>query len=85
MSEQGSTPVQNPPQNKRITNYEVFSFALEFGFIIALPLFVFTYLGKYLDHAFSQGWITPVVIILALILSVLLLTKKITGMRDKQR
>ncbi len=62
---------------KQVNNMKILGFASEFGFIIALPLVAFIFLGKYLDNRFSTKYFTLIGVLLALTLSVSWLYKRI--------
>jgi hypothetical protein len=62
---------------KQVNNMKILGFASEFGFIIALPLVAFIFLGKYLDNRFNTKYFTLVGVLLALTLSVSWLYKRI--------
>ena len=70
-----SAPTPNPEtqdqkeQIKRLTGFKALSFAVEFGFIIAIPLLAFGFLGKWLDHHYNHHFFMFIGIILALVTS----------------
>jgi hypothetical protein len=65
---------QEPPKESNDTHYKLTmmkatNIAFEFGFMIALPLIGFGYLGKYLDARWGTHFLMLVGIVLALISS----------------
>jgi len=75
-------------ERKRSLHLKTLNFAIEFGFIIALPLVAFAYLGKFLDrHYQTNNEIFLLAgIILALITSSLLFYRRIKDiMKDMQK
>ena len=62
---------------KQVNNLKILGFASEFGFIIALPLVAFIFLGKYLDNRANTKYFTLIGVLLALTLSVTWLYKRI--------
>ena len=62
---------------KQVNNMKILGFASEFGFIIALPLVAFIFLGKYLDTRANTKYFTLIGVLLALTLSVTWLYKRI--------
>lgn len=64
-------PGQKPPgKPSQITFLKTFHLAAEFGFIIALPLIVFGYAGKYLAAKYHSKLFLLAAILLALLFSV---------------
>ncbi len=71
---------QNPKKtssNQRALLMKTFSFATEFGFIIALPLIVFGYIGKYLDKRFGTKYIVLIAVLLAITASTLWISRRL--------
>ncbi len=67
---------------------KTFHFAIEFGFMIVVPLLGFIYLGKFLDNRYNSGnqLYIYVGIVLALITTCLLFMKKIRDiMKDMEQ
>lgn len=59
------------------TGWEVTGFALQIGFIIALPLVAFGFVGKALDTRLgTEPWLALVAILLAIVSSSVWLYKK---------
>ncbi len=56
-------------QRKRLTFLKTLNIAVEFGFIIVLPLLGFGYLGKYLDNRYHVHYNVIIGIIVALVTS----------------
>ncbi len=53
----GNQP-KSDQDKKQMTNKKILAFSLEFGFMIALPLLLFTFLGKYLAAKhYNQGFL----------------------------
>jgi hypothetical protein len=63
--------------NKQVTMMKTVGFAMEFGFIIALPLIAFLFLGKYFDNKYQKEYFSLIGILLALTLSTTWLYRKI--------
>ncbi len=62
---------------RRITLLKAGNLVLEFGFIIALPLLAFGYLGKLLDERNATQYLKLIGILLALIISTTWLYRRI--------
>ena len=65
-------------EKKLMSNRNIVAFALEFGFMIVLPLLIFTLAGKWLAHRFDNQAYFFGGIILALVTSVAWFWKRIT-------
>jgi hypothetical protein len=60
------------------TKWALASLAMEMGFIIALPLLVFTLIGKHFDTKWhTTPWLTLVGIVLAITSTTVWLTKRL--------
>lgn len=60
-----------------LTKWRIASLALELGFIIALPLVFFAFIGRWFDNKFQTfPWLTLVGIFLAIFSTTVWLTKK---------
>lgn len=70
---------QTDKPNRNSLYMKTFGFALEFGFITALPLIGFSYLGKFLDNRYQTNnkMFLYIGIVLALVTTTLLFIKKI--------
>ena len=67
--------------NNPIDKWRMASLAGEMGFIIALPLLLFIFIGKKLDVRFhSTPWLTLLGIILAIASTTVWLTKRLKGL-----
>ncbi len=71
-------PETNKPDNKQLTNKKILAFALEFGFMIAIPLVVLSFTGKWLAAKYNNIGFFYGGIVLALIISVVWFWKRIT-------
>lgn len=74
--------LKNPEENdKKMTTkvgyFLLLELGLEFAVILALPLLVFVYLGKWLDQRLNTNFLVVIGILLALSFSSLLIYKKI--------
>lgn len=70
-----NTESQNP---KDLNKWRLANLAFEMGFIIALPLLVFTLIGKRLDAKFgSAPWLTLAGIVLAIAATTTWLTRRL--------
>jgi hypothetical protein len=82
-------PSETEQERKKHSLYlKTFSFAIEFGFIIALPLVGFGYLGKFLDQRYQTNnkIFLYAGILLALATTCLLFMRKIKDiMKDMQK
>ena len=60
-------------------NWKIVNLAMELGFIIALPLLVFAFAGKWLDDrlALSTPWFTLLGMVIAITSTTIWLTKKL--------
>jgi hypothetical protein len=69
----------NDKSNKELFNkWSLVSLAVEFGFIIALPLVFFALVGKWLDHKYGTSpWLTLSGIVLAIASTTIWMTKRI--------
>jgi hypothetical protein len=68
------------PENeakKRDLFVKAFSFVTEFGFIIAIPLILFGYIGKRLDSHFGTKYIVLIGILLAITTSTIWISRRI--------
>ena len=74
---------QQPKANNVLTNTKILSFATEFGFIIAIPLLTFIFLGKCLNKRYDQTFFTIIGVLLALTVSTIWLYKKIKDLKDE--
>ncbi len=71
------------PKSKSLLNaMSMFSIATDFGLIIAVPLIVFTYLGKWLDNKYSQKYFILIAIILAITTSSIGIYKQIKKFKE---
>jgi magnesium-transporting ATPase (P-type) len=71
------------PKSKKLLNaMSMFSIATDFGLIIAVPLIVFTYLGKWLDNKYSQKYFILIAIILAITTSSVGIYKQIKKLKE---
>ena len=73
----------NSTEDKPITTAKTLAIALEFGFIIAIPLLTFIFLGKYLNKRYDQTFFTIIGVLLALTVSTIWLYKKIKDLKDE--
>ncbi len=70
---------QIPPNNKKsaLTTSKTLVIALEFGFIIAIPLLALTTLGKWLANQYDNQLFLFVGIVLAIVFSTLFLSLRV--------
>jgi hypothetical protein len=68
---------QEKQAKKRLTFIKSLNIAVEFGFIIVLPLLGFGYLGKYLDNRYGKEFFVLIGILLALAASGIWFYKRI--------
>jgi len=54
-------------QKNRVTGLKALNIAIEFGFIIVLPLLAFGFLGKWLDNRYHQHFFVLLGILVALL------------------
>jgi LPXTG-motif cell wall-anchored protein len=65
------------PSNQVVNKWQVASLGFELGFIIALPLVGFGFLGKWLDQKFATDpWITLAGILFAILSTTIWLTRR---------
>lgn len=69
-------------ERKQMTFMRAVSFAGEFGFVIALPLVVFVYAGKWLDARYNSKWFVVVGLLISISLSTVWLTRVIRRILD---
>ena len=67
-------------EQKRLTWLKTLNIAVEFGFIIVLPLLGFGYLGKYLDQRYHHKFFVLIGVLLALATSSLWFYRAINGL-----
>ena len=60
---------QQKAEKQRLTSMKALGIAMEFGFIIIVPLLAFGYLGKWLDHRYHQNFFILIGILLAIVTS----------------
>ena len=65
-----------------ITSSKMFSFAVDFAFMIAVPLLAFIYLGKWIDSRYGTKYFVIVGILLALALSVFMIYRKLKEIKN---
>lgn len=77
------TPENKANLDKSVwTRSRMVSFASEFGFVIALPLVIFVFLGRWLDACYGTEKLFVLLgILLALISSIIYLSKRINNIR----
>jgi F0F1-type ATP synthase assembly protein I len=69
---------QKPNTSPKPNKWSLVAFALDMGFVIALPLVVAAFLGKWLDSHFgTKPWLTLAGIIIAVIITAIWMTKKL--------
>jgi hypothetical protein len=80
-------PLTSEPQklapNKDVIRMMVFEMATEFGFLIAVPLIGFIYLGKWLDARYNHKFFVIIGIFVALAVSTTAIGKRINKFRKK--
>ena len=75
-----------PQQKKRSTAYYMlFELGIEFAFIIALPLLVFIYAGKWADAKTNHHFYVIIGILLALALSCYMVYRKIVDVKNMMK
>ncbi len=82
-SQQTPEPQKTPSQ--RMTLAKTLGIAVEFGFIVALPLLLFVFLGKWLDHKYHTVFIVYIGITLALAASTLWFYKRIVDLMNDMK
>lgn len=75
-------PQQKEQEKKRVTFMNAFSFASEFGFIIALPLIGLGLLGKWLDAKHHTKYFVLIGILIAIISSTFWISKRLKGIME---
>lgn len=71
-------PDSSQKPNNQLDKWRVASLGLEMGLIVALPLLLFIFIGKYLDVKFhSTPWLTLLGIILAIASTTVWLTRRL--------
>ncbi len=78
MPETPSQPEDKKPNQKQLTNRKILAFSVEFGFMIALPLVIFAFTGKWLAEKYDNQIYFYGAIILALLTSFGWFWKRIT-------
>jgi F0F1-type ATP synthase assembly protein I len=81
MTEDSQYKKENKKKEEEVTFGRMFAFAADFAVIIAVPLLVFIYLGRWFDKKYSTEYFVVVGILLAILISSLLIyrsLKKIT-------
>lgn len=74
---------QQPKDKSALTTMKMLSFATEFGFIIAIPLLIFIFIGKYLNNKYGHTYFTIIGILLALTVSTIWMYRKIKEFKDE--
>jgi undecaprenyl pyrophosphate phosphatase UppP len=76
---------QIPSKNDKtsLTNRMVVAIAVEFGFIIAIPLVVFGFLGKWLSNKYDNKLFLAGALVLALLISTICLYRMIFKLYKK--
>lgn len=70
----------NKPNKKQLTLMNGLSFAIQFGFIIVIPLLVFSFAGKWLAARYNNQIFFYGGLILALLTSVIWVYKRISDL-----
>lgn len=73
----------NNNEQKKITWQKTLVIAMEFGFIIVLPLMAFSYIGKWLENKYDNRIYFMVSLLFALIFSTVWLYRKIMKLYDE--
>ena len=76
---QKSNPKQ---QDLKIKGYRL---AVEFGFIVAIPLALFGSIGKYLDHKRGTTYFLAIGLVLALLTTTIFIYRKIREIMDDMK
>ncbi len=69
-------------KNKAVIWSQLMSIGLDFALYLAIPLFAFIYVGKWLDRKYNHKFFVIIGILLALSLSFYLIYKKIKAVKD---
>lgn len=68
---------KSPRNPNELNKWKLANFALELGFIIALPLVALAFLGKWLDGKWgTEPWVTIVGVLLAIISTTVWLVRR---------
>jgi F0F1-type ATP synthase assembly protein I len=71
------------PKSKKVLNaMSMFSIATDFGLIIALPLLVLAYVGKWLDNRYGTKYFILIGLVLAMSISVMGIYKQIKRFKE---
>ncbi len=71
------------PKSKKIINaMSMFSAATDFGLIIALPLIVLVYIGKWLDNRYQTKYFVVLGLVLAITISSMGIYKQIKKLKE---
>jgi hypothetical protein len=71
-------PSQKPNTPVPVDKWSLVGLAMDMGFIIALPLVVAAFLGKWLDNRFgTKPWLTLAGILVAIAITTVWMTKKL--------
>lgn len=73
----------NNNEQKTITWQKTLVIAMEFGFIIVLPLIAFSYVGKWLENKYDNKIFFMASLLAALIFSTIWLYRKIMKLYDE--
>ena len=70
----------NKQKSSQLTTMKTLSFAIQFGFMIAIPLLVFVFIGKWLSAKYDNEAFLYVGLVLALLTSTAWFYKRITAL-----
>jgi F0F1-type ATP synthase assembly protein I len=67
----------NPQKPKSFNKWQVAGLAFELGFIIAIPLVLFGFIGKWLDQKFgTDPWLALASVLLAIVATTVWITRR---------
>lgn len=69
---------QKPENDKKLSKMQMLGLAWELGYVIALPLIFFGYIGKWVDSRFStKPWFALLGVVIAITSTTIWLTRRI--------
>lgn len=73
----------NQKPSKMLSNMDMVGFSLQFGFFIAIPLFIAVFLGKFLNNKYHTHYWVYILGFLALITSIGFIYRKISNFKNR--
>lgn len=78
-------PNSEDSNKKHLTRLKTVNIALEFGFIVVIPLLAFGYLGKWLDGKYDKNYFVLIGIVLAMVVTTVWFYKTIKKLMEQMK